>query len=541
MSFSFSARGHAETARGTWPGAKGSGGRSLSARGNAEHRMAATTTASMDGGKPRLPKLRPNVNRKAQQIIAAHMRAVTTPTTSTATVPVLTKLEGTAPRMARTHDISHLADKPALLAPNIPETLIEECDHIYETSFMAKDSTSVYQEEDGLWHTKVFPSSQPSSRADAVMLDAWITRSLDRFQQEAAAKHSDFNKTVEDLVPLLSVSVHEIVRQVMHHCSERGLALDKIWKTYVELFNRVLKQMQESVKLQKERTSEVQALLQEASVEYKAQRKAHPLQMHQIISELEVRFSDRQRGFEEQLQAAELENSELKQTLKQLHRELEMWYPGFAQYQDTYIKNLIPQHKGGGALKKGKTGDFSQPRMNRQATEKLAAEDGTIVPEVALAEDFKRLLAVLAPEKRKLIGQDLAGLVAAQGNEKKGPSKFQEKMASSAEVDKAKGGEENVKEQQDNLQQLETLQAEVRAQEDEIRDLTEQIRYLEAQAMMAELHNDSEEEEKPDEDPSGAGILTARVQLLKQKSNVEGKKLKTAMEACAKSMEDDSD
>ena len=32
-------------------------------------------------------------------------------------------------------------------------------------------------------------------------------------------------------------------------------------------------------------------------------------------------------------------------------------------------------------------------------------------PEVAIAEDFKRLLAALPPEKRKLIGQELMGLI----------------------------------------------------------------------------------------------------------------------------------
>merc|ERR1719253_1294213 len=102
---------------------------------------------------------------------------------STATVPLLTKISETAPRSAPTHDISHLRDQHRFLSPSIPPSLIEESGHFYEKTFMAADSTSVYNEHDGMWHTKTFPSAAPSSRRDAEYLDAWITRSLEQYQQ----------------------------------------------------------------------------------------------------------------------------------------------------------------------------------------------------------------------------------------------------------------------------------------------------------------------------------------------------------------------
>mmetsp|Transcript_38916 Transcript_38916/g.70202 ORF Transcript_38916/g.70202 Transcript_38916/m.70202 type:complete len:519 (-) Transcript_38916:16-1572(-) len=423
-------------------------------------------TLQSDGqavAKEKLPKLRPNVNRKAQQIIKAHLQSLETGSLdeSTATVPILAKLEGTAPRMARTHDISHLLDQPKCLAPSVPATIISEEDHVYEESLMHKDASSVYREEDGLWHTKIFPSEKPSSRTDAIMLDAWITQALARHQEEhEVTSKEDFAKTVEDLVPLLSVALHEMVRQVMHHCSERGVALERIWRTYIELFQRVLQQLQESIQFQKERTAEAQTMLQEVTKEFRALKKSHPEQMHRIILDLEIRFTQRQQGFEEELKEAEQDNTALKNQLRNQHREAELWYPGFVAYQDSYIRNLIPQHKAKAA---------TQRRTSKVGQEVQAATE--MAPEVALAEDFKRLLTVFAPDKRRLIGQELVDLIEGgqKGNEQQQASS-RRKSFSQALLD----------EQQSDLDKLEELQKEVQAQEDHIRAMKNEIMKLES-------------------------------------------------------------
>ncbi|CAE8713240.1 unnamed protein product, partial [Polarella glacialis] len=66
---------------------------------------------------------------------------------------------------------------------------------------------------------------------------------------------------VEELVPILSIGLNEIVRQVSQHCLERGLVLEKIWRTYVELFERALADARATLKKQKERTSKLEAEL----------------------------------------------------------------------------------------------------------------------------------------------------------------------------------------------------------------------------------------------------------------------------------------
>mmetsp|Transcript_126852 Transcript_126852/g.237079 ORF Transcript_126852/g.237079 Transcript_126852/m.237079 type:complete len:506 (-) Transcript_126852:57-1574(-) len=429
--------------------------------------------------KPRLPKLQGIINKKAQQIIADHMHHSMTQSSlsSTATVPVLMQIDSTAPRTSRTHDISHLLDRPAFLNPRIPPSLIEDSDHIFETSFLPKDSSSVYREDDGLWHTKVFPSSTPSSRTDAIMLDAWITRSLEQYRKEGpGAGNEDLARAVEDLVPILSVALHEIVRQVTHHCTERGTVLEKIWRTYVELFDRVLKEMQSSLLAEKKKTAEFQQILMGTKASLERHKRSHPEQMQSVIARLEAEFTTRQQQVEEELQQCEEENMRLKVELRTHHQELEIWYPSFPLYQDSYIKNHIPHYSQkagshGGPL--GRHADRTPSnKLKSSVTGEGGAEDEDIPPEVAIAEDFKRLLAVLAPDKRKGIGKELAVVLKTSSVAPGGKQKKEQKMRLSqiARVDQAQAAEEA---------EINRLQSEVNAQEERIRELKEEISVLE--------------------------------------------------------------
>merc|ERR1719174_2436653 len=114
-------------------------------------------------------------------------------------------------------------------------------------------------------------------------------------------QREDLAQAVDELVPILSVALHEIVRQVTHYCVERGVVLEKIWRTYVELFDRVLKEMHTSLRVHKERTSEVQEVLRKAQTELEALRRSHPHQMQKVISDLEGRFTSRQKELESEL------------------------------------------------------------------------------------------------------------------------------------------------------------------------------------------------------------------------------------------------
>lgn len=85
--------------------------------------------------------------------------------------------------------------------------------------------------------------------------------------------------------------------------------------------------------------------------------------------------------------------------------------------------------------------------------------------EVAIAEDFKRLLAVLAPDKRKLIGTDIGPVMQVTGKENKKRGRRRD------EVEEEKKTTENV----------DRLHAEVQEHETYITQLKEEIAALEAQ------------------------------------------------------------
>eukprot|EP00929_Paragymnodinium_shiwhaense_P026960 TRINITY_DN15935_c0_g2_i1.p1 TRINITY_DN15935_c0_g2~~TRINITY_DN15935_c0_g2_i1.p1 ORF type:complete len:535 (+),score=191.42 TRINITY_DN15935_c0_g2_i1:197-1801(+) len=447
-------------------------------------------------GPPRLPKV-PNVNKRAQEIIAAHMPMGGSEASfysDGSSVPVLAQIDSTAPRTAISHDISHLCDnKGAYLTPKIPASLIAETEHVYEKTFMPLDTTSAYSEADGLWHTKVFPSQAPSSRKDAVMLDAWITKSLEQQGASESATSEELVQAVEKLVPTLSVALHEIVRQVTHQCMERGSVLEKIWRTYVELFNRVLKQMQESLTTQKTNTSTVSEALSAAQQELTTLRKEHPENMHRIILNLESDFTQSQKQFEADLAEAEQKNKVLKQELREQHRELEIWFPMFPQYQDSFVKAQLPvpvsasKQRAMARLSKGRfTANNLDALLEADShadldeaaqlyeEEKEEQNPDAMPPEVALAEDFKRLLAVLAPEKRKTIGREIAPVMDPKFSMEKGRGVHREKSVSRHSI--------SIKEERAQREQIDTvdrLQLEIREQEAKMKDLRHEIAKLE--------------------------------------------------------------
>lgn len=385
---------------------------------------------------------------------------------------------------------------------------------MHEAGFLPKDSSSVYSDRDGMWHTTIFPSNTPSSRMDAVMLDAWITRALER-HQEALNQHpnakEDLIQSVEGLVPILSIGLHELVRQVTHHCSERGVALDKIWRTYVELFHRVLRQMQHSLREQKQRTVEVQGKLGEVKEELQGLRRSHPEHMHRVIAELEERFTKKTAEYEEELVRCEEENADLKGEMGKHHRELEIWYPGFAHYQDSYIKSLLPANTRADrptrVQRMRSVRTEKQPRGSWACLEDSEEEEEDVTgdvsntaaeetaPDVAVAEDFKRLLTVLAPEKRKLIGEDLSFIMdpattatPAHASKEAGRRPPPGKVWGTKPVAKQDEDEEGAEGgEAEDQEKVSSLKAEVKEQEERIRGLREEILRTEAATAEAAL------------------------------------------------------
>lgn len=402
----------------------------------------------------RLPRLRqgavkPNFNRRAQEIIAANMYEEP-PEAGLAggASPLLQLIDGTAPRTARSHDISHLQDGAGALRPPVPPSLMAKSDYVYEPSFLPTEPTSVYSDRDGMWHTLVFPSDQPSSRADAVHLDAWITRSL------AAGEDGEQQpRSMEELVGTLSVAIREVSRQVTHHCPERGKALDRIWRTYVELFDRVMCSMRGLLAAQRRKTARAQGRLAWLRDELKGLRKSHPEDMHSVISGLEESFSHEQKLLEERLKKAQEEGMRLKHELRVQHREIEAWFPSFGMFQDSLLRHQLSF-----------LGRASEAR-------KRSVDD--ISPDVAIAEDFKRLLSAIGPEKRKEMGQELASVIEvgalSSGTKERAASDMDDEMGSKPTG--TKSSKARAKEQKT----LQALQEEIRGQEERIRQLRKEI------------------------------------------------------------------
>ena len=111
-------------------------------------------------------RVKPNFNKNAQRILHEHFNRSSHQQSSgalsartSADLPVLAKLDSSAPKSARSHDISYRLERPNFLAPRVPPSLIPKEDYKYEASFLPKDSSSEYNHEDGLWHTATFPSA----------------------------------------------------------------------------------------------------------------------------------------------------------------------------------------------------------------------------------------------------------------------------------------------------------------------------------------------------------------------------------------------
>merc|ERR1712187_422182 len=102
------------------------------------------------------------------------------------------------------------------------------------------------------------------------------------------------------------------------------------------------------------------------------------------------------------------------------------------------------------------------------ANEEAPAEE--MPPEVAIAEDFKRLLAALAPEKRKELGKEFAFVFENPDDGKTNTRNLR------------RGGEQERKARAEK-EAIEKLRAEVQKQEDHIQNLRQQISEIDKTAL----------------------------------------------------------
>lgn len=241
----------------------------------------------------------------------------------------------------------------------------------------------------------LFPANKPSSRADAQMLDQWVSTSLanyaQRVTQMSRVHHAeeDLTRAVEEIVPILSIGLNEIVRQLSQHCLERGLVLEKIWRTYVELFERAFAEAREVLRKQKEKTSKVEAELARVQHELEGLLMKHPQQLEKLSNTLEGKFTQRQEELLTQIAHLRHENKALKGHLEEQTNRLGSWYPLFETYKDSrYRKGLL-----------------SKPAVPPSGSS----------PEAKLAADFRRILQSLPADVRRRVGFFISSLLGLRG------------------------------------------------------------------------------------------------------------------------------
>eukprot|EP01105_Mastigella_eilhardi_P022176 TRINITY_DN5447_c0_g1_i1.p1 TRINITY_DN5447_c0_g1~~TRINITY_DN5447_c0_g1_i1.p1 ORF type:complete len:820 (-),score=235.45 TRINITY_DN5447_c0_g1_i1:84-2522(-) len=143
------------------------------------------------------------------------------------------------PVSADSKDISHLHDKINGKIP-IPATMIPEQYHVKEVVLSPSPGAEFrieFDDKDKVWKKTVFPSLKPASRREVLLLDEWLTETLEENQK----KNLGPIDMVKEAQQLYSICIHEVIRQVYVQCMERGQLLEKIWKRYLQLFEHVLK------------------------------------------------------------------------------------------------------------------------------------------------------------------------------------------------------------------------------------------------------------------------------------------------------------
>lgn len=240
----------------------------------------------------------------------------------------------------------------------------------------------------------LFAGNKPSSKADAAMLNRYITNVLDNYAAKLAAGEepdTELSKRVDELVPLLSIGLHELVRQISQHCSERGVVLEKMWRTYVELFDRALAETRAMLRFHKMRTERVHEELQRTRNELEGVSQKHPEQISKLSKTLTAKFIQRQEELETSLKKIRHENG-IMQQLKKSHKDsTRSWFPLFDAYKDCKFRAALEASPAG-----------------------LPA---TTTPESRLAADFKRILMAMPLEARRRVGFFVSSLLGLRGTE----------------------------------------------------------------------------------------------------------------------------
>lgn len=110
----------------------------------------------------------------------------------------------------------------------------------------------MYHEVSGRLEQVVFPAVEPNTRADSMQLDRWMHKymRLDGAtlgQLKGVLAGADCGEAAEVArrnLHVLDMAHAELVRQVAHHCHERGVLMMQMWQASRDLYESILREQQ---------------------------------------------------------------------------------------------------------------------------------------------------------------------------------------------------------------------------------------------------------------------------------------------------------
>eukprot|EP00397_Hematodinium_sp_SG-2012_P051176 GEMP01059837.1.p1 GENE.GEMP01059837.1~~GEMP01059837.1.p1 ORF type:complete len:273 (+),score=88.75 GEMP01059837.1:188-1006(+) len=190
-------------------------------------------------------------------------------------------------------------------------------------------------------------TKQPPSRLDAVVLRGWIATAVEQVHmlKQGHVPKKEVTAMVERTVPMLARCLHEIIRQSECHCVDLGIVLGKLWRTYVELFDRALRDLNGLLKQQETHVSEVEVELQRVRKEIHDMETRHPSHLEQLGQSLKTKFALRHQEHYDRLKFRDAETHGAELLLAERKKDIKLVLPNFERYCDALEINEPEMHE----------------------------------------------------------------------------------------------------------------------------------------------------------------------------------------------------
>jgi len=264
-----------------------------------------------------------SVKEQQQPIFAIEDKISTNTTTSTGTNGTI--LNSEKPKMDTKSILASLsrAEKMLLMSPRSIDRTMSTIDIEQKHLNPLFDKPPIVAE------------NQIASKQDVKKLDQWLSAAIRHFYSNRTARdRARVADRLSDLMPYLTLSLHQLVQQLKTHCLERGLVLEKIWRTLIQLFDRVVNENQSDLELYNSRNRKMEKELYEITVFVEEQRGKYPDLIVNLKTALETKLISRVRKRHADLVDLREKNEILEIALDELKYELQVLLPNFEKYME---------------------------------------------------------------------------------------------------------------------------------------------------------------------------------------------------------------